>query len=154
MKKLFKLFTIFAMAVCLTLLCGCDLSHKHFQDGYGYCASCETDTCEVLTRGIYNKYTSVEKTVGEQYQQDSFYKFVSNGEQGIKIEVLGVERGSYSVLFYSRQTSSFYLEPSAEGAWYCHNDLTKGTTYYIKITFRQQGKASILVRDLAFVVEE
>ena len=154
MKKLFKLFTIFAMAVCLTLLCGCDLSHKHFPDGYGYCTSCETDTCEVLTRGMYNKYTSVQKNVGMQYEEDSYYKFVSNGEQGIRIEILGIERGNYSILLYSKTTTSLYLESSAEGYWTCHNDLTKGVTYYIKVSYRVEGKASISVKDLAFIVED
>ena len=69
-------------------------------------------------------------------------------------KILGIERGNYSILLYSKTTTSLYLESSAEGYWTCHNDLTKGVTYYIKVSYRVEGKASISVKDLAFIVED
>lgn len=126
---------------CLVLLIGviftsCDLSHKHYFDNYGVCKSCQKDSCITITKDPNSNTYSLPYYVNINTRDDGFFKFVSNGENGILITFTKDESSSNGepsfkqIRFYSEESALITSNVEKQTLSY-NNTLKAGVTYYI-----------------------
>ena len=121
----------------------CDLSHKHFVDSYGYCNNCQEDQAIDLVQknGSYVAEPSDQNTYNEV-----FFRFVGNGEQGVKIAVTCVGTGVSSVIFFSEKDDYIASKYDTENPQIASAEpLEKGVTYYVRVKLTQNGKVGLTV---------
>lgn len=127
------------LSICLLLFCGVmfsactlDLSHKHVCDKYGYCNSCSTDTCVVLTPAGTG-YTSNQVYVKSGNNQ-VYYKFVGNGQGSLTLVFNSNVAKVSNLQLYTKTNSSFYFTSSDNYTKFTYNyTFTQGETYYIQL---------------------
>ena len=126
------------------LFVGCDLSHKHYTDNYGYCNSCKTDITIDIEKDSNNNY--LPKDIMLQHYTDTYLKFVSNGESNITIEVQCESTDIESIILYSKTDDHIASKYDKENpVLTCNEQLTTGETYYIKIKSSTYGSAKIIL---------
>lgn len=140
MKKLLTFLLIFcAILPCSILLTGCDLSHKHYCDKYGYCKSCNTDTSVTLTLSG-TQYTGKELYI--KANDFGYFKFVANGEEYLHFVTSGVAIFTFEI--YTKTSTSFYHVSGNNYTEFTYNyTFTKGETYYIKVKAKTDGTLTI-----------
>lgn len=127
-------FAFILITTCFILV-SCDLSHKHYFDDYGKCRNCGVNTCKTLTKDS-NSNTYSYDYVKINTKDDGFFKFVSNGENGIKITFTKNQSTSIGettfkkIKFYSENSAIITSNVERSELEY-NGQLTAGVTYYI-----------------------
>ena len=136
-NSLIKILSVLCLVICVcTIFTSCDLSHKHYFDNYGVCKSCQKDSCITLTKDSNSNTYSLPYYVNINTRDDGFFKFVSNGENGILITFTKDESSSNGqtdfkqIKFYSEKSAIITSTYENQTLKYS-NTLEKGVTYYI-----------------------
>ena len=134
-KFIFKTFLILSLILCGLIFASCDLSHKHFFDAYGKCKNCNFNSCITITKNqSSNSYTSNYANINTK--DDGYFKFTSNGENGIIITFTKNQSTSIGqtnfkqIKFYSEKSSLIASNINSNILEY-NGKLELGVTYYI-----------------------
>ena len=135
---------LWVLTACMCLSASaCDLSHKHVVDDCGYCNACQKDTAIDLIKkdGVY----VAEMTDCNTYNE-TFFRFVGNGETAVKILAICENTQAESVILFSENddyiASKFDREnPLVE----CQEPLETGVIYYVRVKLTQNGRLGLTV---------
>ncbi len=139
-----KLCACLSLLLTVSVLASCDLSHKHYTDGYGYCASCETDTSILLTRDDAGVYASEVCAFG-QYATP-YFKFTAKGEPGVRIEVIPDTAEVSAVILYTRKNSYVASKYDKDDPVILYElPLEDGGEYFVRLELSRPGTLSIRI---------
>ena len=114
-----------------------DLSHKHYLNQYGFCSACQKDQAVRLERNEKGEYAS-ERVKPEMYN-DTFFKFSSNGENGIEIS-LQCEDCSIEEILLLSDDAAYITSAYAKETLIYDYPLTAGITYYVRVKLKDSGQ--------------
>ncbi len=135
---------LLALLFTVSSLFGCDLSHKHYTDAYGYCASCETDTAVVLTAGEDGVYASGMRSYG-QYDTP-YFKFTAGGEAAVRIEVIPETAEVSAVILYTRKSPYVASKYDKENPVILYDSpLEAEGEYFIRLELSRPGTLSLRI---------
>ena len=142
MKRIIIVFSL----ILSFFITGCDLSHKHYYNDYGVC-NCGKDSALTVAYSN-NEYTSESHSVieGESY----YYKFEGHGENGVEffldndeVAFYRIEIRSEGMIMDTAKSDSFDSKTKKYT-----KSLSKDRTYYLKITYKRDGEAKLIIRGL------